>query len=226
MKYLIIFLILFASCKNPAEVPSNKTTPASNTLKGELLPINRSIEPFNNVHLDTITPDGWKIEYLVKNDSTKYHDIYIRISKDNTEKISRHSDALDMRPYFVPSYKMETDKYILFEHGCATDCSAVTIIPKDNKNKPIEFEFVLKYDMELSTVVFVNTKTFINDIPTISAYNLDENIEKSVTFKNRCISTSPNKCISDIAIKNKKIELTGWFYDGDNSIKETQTIRF
>lgn len=225
MRYLIISLLFFIGCKKNEGVKYNNSSANKGETKYTLLSIDRTIQ---SVDQDTITKDGWKIEYLVKNDSTKSHDIYIRVSKGNIEKISKHPDALDMRSYFIPSYAFETDKYILFEHGCATDCSAITVIPKDNKDKPVEFEFVLKYDMKLSTVVFLNTKTFISDIPTISAYNLEENIEKSVTFKNRCFSTSPNKCISDIAIKSKKVELTGWFDNeyGDNSIKETKTIKF
>jgi hypothetical protein len=224
MKYLILFLILLAGCKKPIEKKLLKSPKTSD----ELVLVNRSDEIYYQVPDDTITKDGWKIEYLTKNDSTKYHDIYIKASKGNITKISFHPDVLDYRGYFIPSYTLETNKYILFEHGCATNCSAVTVVPKDVSNKPIEFNWVLKYDLELSTIVYVDDITFAAERVTINAFNLNINIDKSVTFNNRCISTSSHKCIDKVVIKNKKVELTGWFNDdyGNNSIKETQTIRF
>lgn len=74
---------------------------------------------------DTITKHGWKIEYLVKSDSTKYSDLYLKVSKEGLHSVFVAKNVLEYRRYFIPTYKSENGSNIFFTHGCATDCRAI-----------------------------------------------------------------------------------------------------
>jgi major membrane immunogen (membrane-anchored lipoprotein) len=53
---------------------------------------------------DTITNDGWNVRYLIKDDSTKYNDIYIECSKGNVSGLFHGENLLQYRHYFIPTF--------------------------------------------------------------------------------------------------------------------------
>jgi len=109
---------------------------------------------------NTTTKSNWRIEYLVKTDSTIDKDIYIRISNSNFENIFKGEHLLEFRRYFIPTYLSETEKDIVFEHGCATDCSALTLISKNDSTLVERYSHVIDFNEERKILLHISDSTY------------------------------------------------------------------
>jgi SanA protein len=84
---------------------------------GMLIPINFSDTNYTDLQSwvkDTISSSGWSINYLVKDDSTRYNDLYIRWNKGNRTGLFCDSDVLLMRRYFIPVLAGENGTHIFW----------------------------------------------------------------------------------------------------------------
>lgn len=181
--FIIIIAFLVFGCRN-----SKKDTPLVSS--DTLFPIDYSDTMYEGVYQhDTITEDGWKIEYLVKDDSTKYSDIYIRWSKGNSVGVYKGATLLLMRRYFIPSYEGETESYLYFYHGCATGCAAVLALSKEDEPKARDFDMVHGYDISLDQVLYQDDEmpSDYSDVCTLVLIDLKRNIQKSISDTSLCL---------------------------------------
>jgi hypothetical protein len=157
---------------------------------------------------DTITPDGWSVKYYVKDDSTKYDDVYIEWSKGNVRGVYKGESLLQFRRYFIPQYKGENAKNLFFWHGCATDCQAVLTLNKDSAIEK-DYTSVIDYNIQNGQIVYVSDYSFENE-PSfqLTVADLMRDKEHSVRFKNLCM-TAANKssCVDTIIFRKDKVLL-------------------
>jgi hypothetical protein len=228
--YILVLLLAALSCNVPHNI-SPKTNRFVSEYRGENIGLTtfdrKSDSVYEFVREDELTDGGWKIQYMIKNDSTRLRDIYIKIAKGNYSRLIRCPDVLEYRSSFLPYYSSETAQYLIFKHWCATDCQALTLVPKD-VNAPIQsFESVLVYDDIHQIVVYVNEKSYNGDDFTISAFKFDTGETKSAIFKNKCHSASLVSCIDSISFSSRKVTIRNWFTSEQGEDRaETKTILF
>jgi hypothetical protein len=199
---------LFASvgCKDNNSI--KKTISQSNYI-GQLVPIDfndSKYEQLSSYAIDTITKDGWTIKYLVKNDSTKYDDIYFKWSKGNLSGISKTESVLKYRRYFIPQYVGENKNNLFFWHGCARDCQAVLTLSKDSAFAK-DFTRVIDYNIQNGQIGYVTDKGSKDDKPfQISIAHLSKNKEHLIEFKNLCMYASHKEsCVDTIIFQKEKV---------------------
>jgi hypothetical protein len=147
---LMIFSLFFCSQKKKENSPDAESIQYLGNDK--LLPINFKDTNYVDLILyakDTITNDGWRIRYLVKDDNSKYNDLYIECSKGNCKAVFYGDGILQFRRYFIPEYVGETENFLFFTHACATDCLALLVMEKDNAPTLIDYQRVCEYNLKL-----------------------------------------------------------------------------
>ncbi|MFI1773459.1 hypothetical protein [Thalassobellus citreus] len=228
---LFIFLILgVLSCKEkPTRIPSSKLTSKSNK-KIEFKKIDFSNSEFADLKMyakDTITSDGLKINYLVKNDNTKRTDLYIKWSKGEYSNIFMMENALLMRKYFIPILTEHNDKYIYMTHGCATSCYAVLTLSKEAKPKAKDFLEVIAYNTHLNQIVYTPESSYSLETFEIAISDLKKGIDKSVKFKNKCNLSPENGCIDKIVFNEEYIDIFATLFNSETSktIQEQNRIK-
>jgi len=225
----MILLLLFFGCEQSNSILP-KIIKSKNRDSGKFIPMNFKDTMYYDAAMyarDTITGDGWKINYLVKDDSTRYTDIYIQWEKDNIKRVTNCGNVLEMRRYFIPGFVKDNKDYLFFEHGCATGCMAVLTLPKNVIDAVEDFNFVLDYKVSDNQIVFIDEESFSSDTLSISATDLKKHITKSTSFKNRCSMTMGNSCIDTIIFKNNRILVEGTLGDKyGNDVKEVHSIEF
>ena len=198
---------------------------------GQLIPINFRDSVYHDLEFyarDTITIDGWTIEYLVKDDSTKYQDVYIQWKKGNTKGLFYGGDILLMRRYFTPILLGENNTHIFLEHGCATTCSALLALSKDSIPEARDFIYVRDYNIKNGQVVFIPERSYSLDTLEISVVDLTRQKEKSVIFENVCNLAPEEGCIDSISFNKNYVKLSATLIakrDKPKSIKESHTVR-
>ena len=226
----VIFLLFIIGCDKANSILPEKQLKVAELDTEELIPIDFKDTTYQDVAMfakDTITGDGWRIKYLVKDDSTRYTDIYIQWEKGNIKRVKNCGNVLEMRRYFIPGFVKDNQDYLFFEHGCATGCSAVLTLPKNVKDAAEDFNFILDYRIDKGQIVFIDEESFSSDTLSISATDLKKHITKTSKFKNRCSMTMENSCINTVIFKHKEIIIAGTFIDKyGNNVKEVRSIEF
>lgn len=204
-----------------------------NAQTGQLIPINFDDSNYNELNsyaVDTVTKDGWTIKYLVRDDSAKYDDIYIKWSKGNVNGIFKAEESvLKFRKYFIPQYVGENKNYLFFWRGCATDCQAVLILSKDSTFSK-DYTRVIDYNIQNGQIAFVADKGSQDDKPfQISVVDLSKNKEYLVQFKNLCMyAAHKESCVDTIIFKKEKVivkaTLTVDNHKRDKEITEEKSI--
>ncbi|MFP9098828.1 hypothetical protein ACLI09_07230 [Flavobacterium sp. RHBU_24] len=230
MKYFIFLLLLvLTGCGRTDERIVNGAPPARHAT-GKLIPIDFKDSLYYDLASyarDTVTNDGWKISYLVKDDTTRYNDLYIQWEKGTLKRVYKDSDVLQMRRYFIPDLSKENKTHIFLEHACATGCWAVLVLPKDTSAEVKDFEAVFDYNTDLGQVVY--RKYDQNDALAVSATDLNRGSTKSVTYKNKGYALGSDMAPLDTVIfKGDRIIIDCEVYDlqQDKNIIERQVIRF
>lgn len=162
---------------------------------------------FKSFAVDTITDSGWRIKYLVKNDSTKYKDIYIDCFKGNKHAIYFGSDLLQLRPGFVPRYIAETKSHLVFWHRCATDCQALLVLSKDASMKFKEFESVIDYNLNLGQILYISDDYYENPSNNfiVNLMDLVRNKNYKISFKEVCSAANMVSCVDTVIFKKSKV---------------------
>ncbi len=236
MNHLITAIIIaLLSIFSVACVKSNndrKTRIPSQKQTGELIPVNFAdsnyigLAPIN----DTITNDGWTIKYLVKDDSTRYHDIYIKCSKGGITGIFTGSDLLDFRSYFIPAYAGENDSFIYFIHGCASYCAALLVFSKDSTAKFQDFERIVDYNINFNQVLYITDSCyeFEDKLYDLALVDLDNNNTQKITYNNICSGVYKPACIDTVIFSESQITIKTTLrknIESEEEIKETRTIK-
>lgn len=175
---------------------------------------------------DTITPSNWKVEYKVKNDSTIDQDIYIRISKGQFENIYKGKHVLKYRTYFIPRYLSETDDVILMEHGCATDCSAITLISKQVANRSKEYRNVVSFNEERGILIYLTDSTYTSrdKVFQIGIVNLNTQNQTNLTLNNRCTPIHKPSCIDTIIYREKEVEIVTLLQEDFEHVESSKKV--
>ena len=197
LPYLSILFAIVLACNSPERSPvavektdslaSLKTKAEPYIGTGKLIPINFTdtnyVEAIHYAN-DTITKDGWQIKYLVKDDSTRYEDIYIEWSKGSIKGVYKAEQAIEMRRYFIPVYVGEGKRALYFWHGCATDRQAILMLDKNNAVKAHDIEAIVDYNIPLEQFVYITDESYNKDavleLAVIDMLRYEENIYKPI----------------------------------------------
>ena len=229
-KLFIVLLLLIFSCKEKSSSKISSDLVLANLNSGELINIDFSKPEYSDLKIyanDTITSDGWKINYLVKNDSTRLRDLYIKWSKGDNSEIFVMDDVLLMRRYFIPVLNKNNANFIYMTHGCATSCSGVLTLSKESKPKAKDFLEVIEYNTDLDQIVYTPERSYSLDTFEIAVSDLKKRIDKSVKFKNRCNLSPENGCIDSINFNEKYIDIFATLLNSETgkTIKENNRIK-
>jgi|GEM_PF-2361938 len=201
---LIILLAAYGKKDNKENAISNNQVLEQS---GKLAGINFSDTTYTDLKIwikDTITQDGYEIRYLVRNDSTRYDDVYIECRKGNARGLFYGKNLLQYRRYFIPSFIGATGKHLYFSHGCATGCSALLVFPKDSLSNFKEFVHVADYSMEFGQVLYVTDSTYENEnkMYDLALADLYHDRTHKITYNSICGAVYKPTCI-DTVIFNK-----------------------
>jgi hypothetical protein len=175
---------------------------------------------------DTITADGWCINYFVKNDSTRYDDIFIECSKGKTKGQFYGADLLQMRRYFIPMFEKETSSNLYFTHGCATDCAAVLVFSKKTGQFK-DYESVVDYNLDLEQLLYIYDNTNENENYDLALVELLKQKTHKIKFTNICGAPNKSTCIDSVIFAANKLILKTTLrksFSSEKEIKETTTI--
>lgn len=204
--FFICYFIASLSCGGDKRV---KKVIIQNNQVGQLIPVDFNDKKYTDLSLsaiDTVTNDGWAIKYLVKDDSTKYHDIYIEWSKGSVNGIFKAESVLQFRRYFIPQYTGENDNYLFFWHGCATGCQAVLTLNKDSAVS-MDYTSVVDYNIPYGQIAYITDRGAKDGKPfQISVVDLSKNHEYLIQFKNLCMyAAHKESCIDTIIFQKEKV---------------------
>ena len=233
MKYFILFFwiaicLFITGCKQKRLIEKKHITEMS----GQLIPIDFNDSDFRDLPLyaiDTFTKDGWSINYYVKDDSSKYDDIYIKWLKENIGGIYKSEGVLQFRRYFIPEYVGENKKCLFLTHGCATDCRAVLVLYKDSSIAR-DYMSVIDYNIPNGQIAYVTDEGNKDNLAfQLAVVDLLRNKEHIVQFKNLCMSAAYKESCVDTIVFNKdnvtiRATLTVDDYNRDKEITEEKTI--
>jgi hypothetical protein len=195
----------------------------------KLIPIDYlDLEHYYNLdNLNKMTADGWAINYFVKDDRTRYKDIYIECSKGNLKGIFFGEDLLEYRRYFIPEFITETDKHIYFSHGCATDCSAILVFNKDICQFR-DYVQIVDYSIENEQLVYVADNSYENefDLYELVVVDLRRNKTYSVVYKeNICMGVFKEDCVDTIQFSPNKVLISTTLVDTLTHTIETRQTK-
>jgi hypothetical protein len=193
---------------------------------GKLIRIDLTDKKYLDINFyckDTITKNGWKIEYLVKDDKTKYEDLYIRWSKGNQTGIFCSASTLIMRSFFIPKYEGENESHLFLRHGCSTEGEAILVLPKNTKQKGNDYSYIVDYDIQYGEIGYIPERSYSLNELEIAVVNLEKRIEKSVVFENNCYGTPEEGCIDKMKFKKNYVEIIATLIDKKDKMR-TKTI--
>lgn len=235
LKYFIFVLIVLisASCKQTKSKDTLKLDKPSLSGTGKLIAINYSDTNYSGVAsytVDTTTGDGWSIKYFVKDDSTKYKDLYIVCSKKNIKSMYCAENVLEYRRYFIPEFEAETKTNIYFTHGCATDCSAILVFDKDSSAKFVDYLEVVKYNLQFGQVLYVTDSSYKNEeeIYELALADVGRHIIHKLTFRGICDGVYKPACVDTVLFSKNRVSVTVSLRNSLEDIdhtKQTKIIR-
>lgn len=198
---------------------------------GELIPIDYSDEKYIDLESftqDTLTANGWDITYLVKNDSTRYNDLYIKWSKGNIADTFLMQDVLLMRRYFIAEFESENTDFLYLTHGCATSCFAVLTLSKKSPSIAKDFIEVIDYDPILNQIAYIPERSFSLDTMEIAITDLSKGIEKAIIFDQVCTLSPESGCIDSISFQYDQVEIYTTLTERNTNekIKEKHNIKW
>ena len=207
---LIILTVIFVSCQQYNNKRNATTNRQLIEPTGELIAINFQDSNYLDLLMyanDTVTKDGWSIKYLVKDDSTRYDDIYIQCSKANWTGIFHGENFLQYRRYFIPEFERETNSYIYFTYGCATDCAAILSFSKDSTSRFTDYNCVVDYNLDFEQILYVTDRCYENEdkIYELALVDLKNNKSHNITYNNICSAVYKPSCIDTVIFGKKQV---------------------
>jgi len=240
MKYLVVFVLFLVSCKKSGTSKTEErqnvkvgdtlhNTPAKKDAAayGALIPYDEKDDPephHSRSIQDTVTPNGWKITYLVKNDSTQHKDLYIQWSKGGVKRTYRGSILLDLQSYFTPVFKTDTKDYIYMKCEVRGG-DALLILPKDATTPERNFSYVVGYSAEFAQVAYIPESSYSLEEMTIEACDIKSGKIQSVQFRKPCTVTPEGDCLLKAEFDGKHVKIFS-DSDGNDAVSEIKTITF
>jgi hypothetical protein len=229
MKYgtkivLTIFLIGLFSCKSTTQ----KTVYKASTQTDEFIRPDLRDSNYTNFNLsDTTTVDDWSIKYLVKNDSTKYSDIYISCTKGDKTVLYFGKDLLQYRGGFIPQFIGETNSYLYFWHRCATDCQSILVCSKDSV-KFTDYSNVADFNIKLGQILYVPDRYYEDSSENfrINLMNLTQSKEYVVTFDGQAHTAKLEASVDSVLFDKKEIIIKAEILKNRKVRLQTKTIKF
>jgi hypothetical protein len=199
---------------------------------GNLIPIDFSDSNYLELRsyaVDRTTDDGWSIKYFVKEDSTRYKDLYIVCSKGSVKAIHRAEDVLKFRRYFVPEFEAETKANIFFSHGCATDCSAMLVFNKVPTARFTDYLSLVKYSIELGQVLYVTDSSYENEgkVYELALVDVSKHKTYKLTFNGVCDCVYQPACVDSVKFSKNTVSVTASLrknIESDEQSKQTKTV--
>jgi len=199
---------------------------------GELIEIDFSDSNYSGLQshvADTVTEFGWIINYLVRDDSTKCNDVYIKCSNGEWTGTYKDAEVLLMRRYFIPVYAGESSSFIYFTHGCATDCSALLVFSKDSNCQFKDYNHVIDYSVECSQVLHLTDSDFENEnqIYQLSLIELTKDKTHKISYNNICQSPYKPSCIDTVIFEKSRVTVKSSLLEkmgSDTEIKQTKIV--
>jgi len=187
-------------------LPIDSTLISIDSIDFEKYPDHQDLRAWIN---DTILLSGWKISYLVKNDSTMQSDVYIAWQKDSLSYIYFGEQLLEFRRYFIPTFEFENDKYLFMDYGCSTYCSANMAISKEDPSNFEAFYHVVNFNKEKTIISYLTEITYTRQDTIYEIKAVDFNKEKKGILSLPRICSSPYKpnCIDTFIYHNETIEI-------------------
>ena len=223
-------VLIIVGCR---QTTTRETSKLANKLvsgTGELVPIEFSDTNYLDLAtyaIDTTTVDGWSIKYLVKDDSTRYKDLYIVCSKGNIKAIHRAEGVLEFRRYFIPEFEAETKTNIYFTHGCATDCSAILVFDKDSTARFTDYLEVVKYNIQLGQVLYVTDSTYQNEekIYELALVDITKRKTYKLTFNGICDNAYKPACVDTVIFSKDKVSVTASLRKSIESVEQSKQTK-
>ncbi|MPM25090.1 hypothetical protein SDC9_71580 [bioreactor metagenome] len=144
---------------------------------------------------DTILPDGWKIQFMVKNDSTKYHDVYIRCSKNEKSYVFFCQEFPSWRPCFIPNLSGSNTDFIFFRSGCVTTSTILMVLDKNHPENSEMYSPVIDFDIKTNKVIVWSSENgsdlIILDIRSGKTVSIKYNIECNdpINWSSHCVDS-------------------------------------
>lgn len=234
LKYIFPFvLVFFVACTtNENEKKSLKQNQDSGN-SADLIKIDFNdshyleMDPYAN---DTITSDGWSIEYFVKDDSTKYSDLYLKCSKENRVGVYHGANLLEFRRYFIPFFAGENNEFIFFTQACATDCSSILVFSKDSTLAFRNFKHIVDYSIPYNQILYVTDSTYKheNKIYELALVNLSDGKTHKIAYSNLCLATFKPSCVDTVIFNRKETIIKTRLlnnYETEFDIQQTEIIK-
>ena len=227
---LTLSVLIFVACRQTATKETSKLNDRNISETGELVPINFSDTNYSDLTsyaVDTTTIGGWSIRYFVKDDSTRYKDLYISCSRGNIKSTFRADNVLKFRRYFIPEFKTETKTNIYFTHGCATDCSAILVFEKDSIATFTDYSQVVKYNFEFGQILYVTDSSYKDEdkIYELALVDVSKRKTHKLTFHGICDGVYKPACVDTVIFKKDNVSVTVKLRKNIESIDQTKQIK-
>lgn len=193
-----------------------------------LIPIDRNDKGFpDGLPVDMVTPAGWSVRYLVKDDETKYDELYIECAKGSSKVVFQD---LFLNVKLIPRFSAESDTHLFLTHKCGSDCIGLTTVSKQQIPEYQTYEWVLDYDVATGQVVYKIADDSTEDSVKLMVVNVPLGKEKRIAFDN-LPAHSQNGGVDSIVFKNRKVQLFAGLIDRNDPdeediVKETRTVSF
>jgi len=223
----LIVLILGFGCKHS---DSNKNvTPKvhfrdSLIVPKEIMTFSRKYEDAYWIPKDTITKNENFIKYLKTKDSCCSDNLYINWGIDSVNRIFIAQNVLQFRSYFTPEFITETKDYLILDHGCGTDCTAVLFLPLNNSENAKDLIDVVSYNRENYTVIKA-IENNSDEHEFIEAVNVKSNQTKRIVFKNSGIAARLLFLVDSCNITDNKIYIRANLYDRQQDKDVVEVLR-
>jgi hypothetical protein len=184
----ICILFLFNSCTKKPYFNNSLLMNISETC-GILVKVDYRDENYNGFRSsmgDRKTKDDWEINYLVRNDSTRYKDVFIGCSKGDLERTFEVNGAFS-HPNFMPKFIGENKDCFFFIYSCSSSCKALLIFNKKEKDFK-EYAYIVDYDIKKSLLVYTPQQESWEPLK-LKIVDLANQKEMDVFFINRCMSS-------------------------------------
>ncbi|TWV95714.1 hypothetical protein [Chitinophaga pinensis] len=249
MKYAKIYALscvaaFLSACHQPAENTQNTAAQfldsdgavskkAQGNHAATLLPVNREDAGYpegGQFPQDTLTASGWSVRYLVKDDNTKYKDLYVECSNGKSKLVIPQSQVLALSWKYIPRYAGENTKHLFFEYYCGNECFAVMTVSKESQPEYQEYEQVLDYDVLSGQIVYNITSSDTEDSVRVVAVNVARRKEKKMAFNNMR-RAGANAGIDSVVFKSGKVQVFAGLIDRNDPeeediIKESRSVSF
>ena len=222
--YIIILILAFLGC-NHSMINTKK-----NIGTGLLIPIDFNDSIFKDFKMsikDTNLISGWSIKYLVKDDSTKYKDLYITWSKDHYKGTWIGKSMFELRDMFIPQFEGEDSTCIYMTHACGTDCSGVLILQKENNPMYTDYLSVESFSIKTSQILYITDKSNNDSVLQVALVDLKKKKEHLINFNYRCTGVFKTSYIDTVIFGFNKTIIRANFDDKNlaKKIKEQREIK-